>query len=170
MDDCRELLERKERECREDLQEYEERWMNDWERWQEDIQKLSEEVWDLKRVLAQREAELSRLRLEAEERERKIARLQRDMDALRALLRRPPLGEGFFHRLEAHLNLLDGSLLQEARGWTVQEVQRTLGALGEERKMALESLLSGEAPDWKRLWTGLLLEWALWAWLEGGDG
>lgn len=167
---CEEALRKKDEECKEALRFYEQRWLEDWELWQKErrelleaVQRLLEEAQDLKRVLAQREAELSGLRLRLEERERALARAK-------AFLRRPLLGEGFFRRLEAHLDLLDETLLQEAREWTVQEVGRTLGALEEERRAALKSLFSGGAPDWRRLWTGLLLEWALWAWLEGGDG
>ncbi len=163
MEDCRELLERKERECREALREYERRWMEDWHRWnreREELQRALEEhaerILGLQKDLAAKETELSRLRSEVAE--------------LRSRLRRPSLGEGFFRRLEAHLDLLDGALLREARGWTALEVEKVLYDLGEERKAVLEGLLSGETPDWRRLWTGLLLEWALWAWLEGGDG
>ncbi len=163
MEDCQELLERKEGECREALREYERRWMEDWQRWnreREELQSLldehAERILALQKAIAAKETQLSRLRSE--------------MAELRSRLGRPLLGEGFFRRLEASLNLLDEALLQEARGWTALEVEKVLHGLREERKAALESLLSGGTPDWRRLWTGLLLEWALWAWLEGQDG
>ncbi|MDW8481597.1 MAG: hypothetical protein RML14_06910 [Meiothermus sp.] len=56
------------------------------------------------------------------------------------------------------------------------EGARTIGAAGlgpwlsdlwEERREALSRALEGQPIDWRRLRTGLVLEWALLAWLEG---
>ena len=73
----------------------------------------------------------------------------------------------FFRHLSKELALWDQALLQEVQKLTGERLLEWMGERWRERKEALNLLLVGEEPDWKRLRTGLLLEWALLGWLEG---
>lgn len=63
--------------------------------------------------------------------------------------------------------LWDQVLVQEASTVSVTSLPTWLDALWQERREALAQALAGEAVDWRRVHTGLVLEWALLAWLEG---
>jgi hypothetical protein len=111
-----------------------------------------------------------------EEQAQEILDLKRRLSLLQEKLRRcqealerpspqaPPLGEAFFQKMAQALALWDQTLLEEARGLEGTGVREWLKTLWQEREEALGRV--GEA-DWRRLYTGLVLEWALLAWLEG---
>lgn len=165
-------------DCKEALAWYERQWEKDRRRWEEEkralVERLEEqaaEILRLKSGLGEREAQLSRElqgRLEACERRLEEERAARE-GCERALerLARPVLGEGFFRYLAQALELWDQALLEEARKLDGNGVEAWLRAIWAERAEALSGALAGQAPDWRRVRTGLVLEWALLAWLEG---
>ncbi len=172
-------------ECRKHLRWYERRWQEDWARWQAEKAALEERLQALEDILyeerhrlaaalneqrAQYETQLSR-------KDEDLRRLRQQLDACTEALSRlqttlertsrAPLGEGFFQRLARDIALWDQTLLQEAQRLSGQELRPFLQGLWSRRSRFLAGVLEGQDVDWKELWTGLVLEWALWAWLEG---
>jgi hypothetical protein len=163
----------------ETLRWYEQRWEADHRRWEEERRNLEER-------LAEQAEELLSLRRKVAEQERRV-NLDEDLEDLRrhwneerrarkeceglvlelkAALR-PPLGEGFFRELARALELWDEVLIEEARQLEAGELKSWFKAIWSEREGALAQALSGGVPDWRRIRTGLVLEWALLTWLEG---
>jgi septal ring factor EnvC (AmiA/AmiB activator) len=152
------------KDCEEELRWYE-------KRWEEDVGRLRKEMEELKRLLEEQTEEVLALKRERsrwQERETELSsQIETLSRALRRAQNRSPLGEGFFRYLSKELALWDQALLQEAQKLTGERLLEWMGERWRERKEALNLLLVGEEPDWKRLRTGLLLEWALLGWLEG---
>lgn len=152
------------KDCEEELRWYE-------KRWEEDVGRLRKEMEELKRLLEEQSEEALALKRERSRWQQRETELISQIEDLRRTLRRAqnrsPLGEGFFRYLSKELALWDQALLQEAQKLTGERLLEWMGERWRERKEALNLLLVGEEPDWKRLRTGLLLEWALLGWLEG---
>ena len=176
-------------ECRELLRWYEARWLEDRDRWQEEKNRLQARLEALDKSLREerlsREAEIARIRsdydalLQQREEAARKAKEEREQcaKALEEALARlevaqhPPLGEGFFRRLAQEQSLWDQKLLEKARSLQDLDLARWMGEEWSWRSRALLEASKGHPIDWRRLWTGLVLEWGLWAWLEGqGSG
>lgn len=164
--------------CEEALKWYEQKWKEDKRRWEEEKRTLEErleeqaaEILKLKSRLGKQESQASekfQSRLEeqraARERcERALEQIKRQLETLS----RPALGEGFFRHLAQALELWDRALIEEARKLSGSRLEPWLRAIWREREEALSQALGGETPDWRRVRTGLVLEWALLTWLEG---
>ncbi|MER3481004.1 MAG: hypothetical protein C4327_11155 [Meiothermus sp.] len=132
-------------DCQEALKWYELRWAEDRRRWEEEKRALE------KRLEEQTE-EILDLRSQ-------LGKLQR--------LSSPPLGEGFFRYLAQALEQWDQVLVEQARQLDGGGIEPWLRAIWRQREAALSQMLAGEAPDWRQVRTGLVLEWALLTWLEG---
>jgi chromosome segregation ATPase len=172
-------------DCQERLKWFEQHWKEDRRRWEEEKGRLEErlkaqsrEIVELRRKLTEQEHTLR------EEYRRKTETLQRTVEEQQEALHRceralqkannrleglsqPPLGEGFFRYLAQALEIWDQTLVEQARELQGNELEHWIEAVWEERKEALSRALGGKKPDWRRIRTGLVLEWALLAWLEG---
>ena len=152
------------KDCEEELRWYE-------KRWEEDVGRLRKEMEELKRLLEEQSEEALALKRERSRWRERESELSSQIETLSRALQqaqgRSPLGEVFFRHLSKELALWDQALLQEAQKLTGERLLEWMGERWRERKEALNLLLVGEEPDWERLRTGLLLEWALLAWLEG---
>ncbi|MDM7323640.1 MAG: hypothetical protein P3W93_001355 [Thermus sp.] len=178
-------MENREEDCRKLLQWYEKRWEEDFKRWQAEkaalegrlqecldaiYQERAKYAMDLARLRADYEAQLARKEEEAKGLRREKAACQEDLlGAKRALERatHPPLGEGFFHRLAQDSALWDQVLLEKAQLLTGRNLPSFLRDAWRRRASFLAAVVKGQSVNWKELWTGMVLEWALWAWLEG---
>lgn len=185
-------MERLSEECRELLRWYERQWMEDRERWRGEKTRLEDQVEALaerlKHERESREGEIARVRAHYEDQIRKRdelarkareerERCARDLEEALARLKvaqHPPLGEGFFRRLAQEQSLWDQVLLGRAQSLAgIQDWVRWLGEEWSWRSQAVQEASAGQPIDWRRLWTGMVLEWGLWAWLEGqgfGEG
>jgi hypothetical protein len=154
--DCNDL--RKENEfLRKKVEFYEEQWKKDKEHWEGEKKKLEERLEQQSDAIRKLKGQLERV-----ESEREINK---------ALLSRPPLGEGFFLHMAREIDLWDRVLLEEGRGLSGKGLKDWLVRLWEERREAIFQALGGQSIGWQRLRTGLVLEWGLLAWLEGArDG
>jgi len=153
-----------------DCKELERLWQKDKERWEEEkarmtrlLEEQEQEILDLKRKLSL---------LGTEDLRKQLSLLQEKLRRCQEALERPspqapPLGEVFFQKMAQALALWDQTLLEEARGLEGAGVREWLKALWREREEALGRALEGGEADWRRLYTGLVLEWAFLAWLEG---
>lgn len=171
--------------CEEELRWYEQQWEEDRRRWEDEkrglqqrLDEQAEEILALKKQLADRESaairaleeqlEDLRRRLKEEEDTRKgYQEALRRAEAKLEALSHPPLGDTFFRYLGKSIDLWDQQLLEEASRLQGNGVGSWLKRLWKEREEALSQVLSGGQPDWRRVRTGLVLEWALLAWLEG---
>ncbi|PZA07722.1 MULTISPECIES: hypothetical protein [unclassified Meiothermus] len=165
-------------DCKEALRWYERKWEEDRQRWEAEKKRLeqrldeqAEEIVSLKQAVAEQEQQALRA---LEERVRKLEQsLREEQEAHRRckealnLASRPVLGADFFHHLAQALELWDRTLIEEARKLGGSRLEPWLKAIWAEREVALSRALGGEAPDWRRVRTGLVLEWALLTWLEG---
>ncbi|WP_245606080.1 hypothetical protein [Thermus amyloliquefaciens] len=116
----------------------------------------SKEILQLKR-------QLEILSQQCEEHKQALQQAQKQLE----VLSRPALNEGFFRHLAQALELWDQALIEEARELGGRRLEPWLKAIWEEREAALSRALAGEIPDWRRVRTSLVLEWALLTWLEG---
>jgi septal ring factor EnvC (AmiA/AmiB activator) len=152
------------KDCEELLRWYE-------KRWEEDVLRLKKDKAELQRLLDEQTEEVLDLKRERSQWQERESELISQIEDLRRTLRqaqnRSPLGEGFFRHLSKELALWDQALLQEARQIRGEALLIWLEARWRERKEAIALLQEAKEPNWKRLRTGLLLEWALLAWLEG---
>lgn len=160
------------------LKWYEQKWKEDKRRWEEEKRTLEErleeqaaEILKLKSRLGKQESQASekfqsRLEEQRAARERCEHALQQIKRQLETLSR-PALSEGFFRYLAQALELWDRTLIEEARKLSGSRLEPWLRAIWREREEALSRALGGETPDWRRVRTGLVLEWALLTWLEG---
>lgn len=123
------------------------------------IRTLESQVEELKRRLEEERTAHGRC-------EEALQRVKRQLE----VASRPPLSEGFFRYLAQALELWDRTLIEEARKLGGSRLEPWLKAIWAEREEALSRALAGEAPDWRRVRTGLVLEWALLTWLEGVQG
>lgn len=172
-------------DCEEELRWYEQAWKKDKQRWEEEkrtlegrLKEQAAEILELKSSLGKQESQVRekfQSLLEACERrleeqrsarescERALEQIKRQLETLS----RPALGEGFFRYLAQALELWDQVLIEEARKLSGSRLEPWLKAIWAEREEALSRALGGETPDWRRVRTGLVLEWALLTWLEG---
>lgn len=170
------------------LRWYKRQWEEDHHRWEEEkrtlegrLEEQAAEILELKSRLGKQESQASEKfqsqlkacehRLEeqqaARERcERALEQIKRQLETLS----RPALDEGFFRYLAQALELWDRTLIEEARKLSGNRLEPWLKAIWAEREEALSRALDGETPDWRRVRTGLVLEWALLTWLEGVQG
>lgn len=165
-------------DCEEALRWYERQWEEDHHRWEEEKKRLerrldeqAEEIVSLKQAVAEQEQQAFRA---LEERVRKLEQsLREEQESHRRckealdLASRPVLGADFFHYLAQALEIWDQTLVEKARELQGNELEHWIEAVWEERKEALSRALGGKEPDWRRIHTGLVLEWAFLAWLEG---
>ncbi len=96
--------------------------------------------------------------------EREIRGLRRKLSALD----RPAIGRRYLEALREDLALWDERLLTEAEGVEAHGLQGFLQALWLRRKEAFHRLEKGEDLDFAAVRTALVLEWAIWTWLEAG--
>lgn len=129
------------------------------QRWEEDLRRWKEEKRALEKRLEEQTEEILDLRSQ-------LGKLQ-SQQALRERLSSPPLGEGFFRYLAQALEQWDQVLVEQARQLDGGGIEPWLRAIWRQREAALSQILAGEAPDWRQVRTGLVLEWALLTWLEG---
>ncbi|MEN2981798.1 MAG: hypothetical protein ABDH20_04225 [Thermus sp.] len=103
------------------------------------------------------------LEAKGREREKEVEALKRRLEALD----RPALGEGWLAALRKELDHWDQRLVEKVGAVRAGSLEEALEELLGMRLEALRRHLQGERPDFKALYTALVLEWALWAWLEG---
>lgn len=170
------------------LKWYEQKWEEDYRRWEEEkrvlekrLEEQAVEILALKRgIVAQESQAIRTLESQVEELKRRLEEERtargRCEEALQRVKRqlevtsRPPLSEGFFSYLAQAVELWDLALIEEARKLSGNSLEPWLKGIWKEREEALFEGLGGEAPDWRRVRTGLVLEWALLTWLEGIRG
>lgn len=183
-------------DCRELLKWYEQKWLDDRATWEKEkkglealLENCAEENLHLRKAVSQVEAlraekaaltrqleQMAPCKKKLEEALAEISRLKsvieaerRRADGLHRQLQAVPLSEGFFRKLRS-LELLDGDLLKTLEDQDRDGFCQRIRELSEERSSALANGLDGRVPrkgfDWKRLYTGLFLEWALLAWIE----
>ncbi|GAA6756159.1 hypothetical protein Thermus77420_16350 [Thermus thalpophilus] len=139
--------------CREALEEERRAWAEQRRAFLKEISECSKANLALKAELARAEEERRRL-------QNALKRLQ--------VLERPALGRHFLEAFREDLRLWDERLLQEAEALKNTGLEDFLQKLLEDRLTALARYRQGEEVDFKALRTALVLEWALWAWLEAG--
>jgi len=183
-------------DCRQRLKWYEQKWLDDRAAWEKEKKRLealledcAEENLRLRKAVSQVEAlraekaalvrqleQMASCKGQLEEALAEVSHLKSAIEAerlradgLRRQLHTAPLSEGFFSKLHSP-KLLDVELLRTLEDQDRDGFWRRMRELGEERRSALANGLNGQTPrkgfDWKRLYTGLFLEWALLAWLE----
>ncbi|RMH58728.1 MAG: hypothetical protein D6684_00485 [Deinococcus-Thermus bacterium] len=179
-------------DCSEIQKQFEQKWLEDKRRWEEEkrelkelLEKKDEEITKLKRELTEqgnqireqcrRELEALRATLEGMREahsgceqtllhtQNQLGQTQKRLEALS----QPPLGEGFFRYLGEQIKLWDQTLIEEASQLHGNKLESWFKAIWAEREETLSQALGGAAVDWRRVRTGLVLEWALLAWLEG---
>lgn len=138
---------------KEALRWYEQQWEADRRRWEEEKKRLEQRLEEQTAAIIRLQAEAAQER-EARERYHELAA-------------RPVLGAEFFHHLARSLELWDQALIEEAQQLKATSLEAWLRAAWKAREEALAEALMGGMPDWRRVRTGLVLEWALLAWLEG---
>lgn len=171
--------------CKEALENFERLWLEDKRRWEREkgalLERLDEqakEILELKYKLGKADSEtrtrfqdqlelcqhgLKELEAARAQCERALEQARRQLETLS----QPALGEGFFRHFAEAIELWDWKLIEEARQVGGTSLEPWLRAIWKEREEALSRVLSGETIDWCRVRTGLVLEWALLAWLEG---
>ncbi|BDG17707.1 DUF713 domain-containing protein [Thermus brockianus] len=179
-------------DCGELRKQFEQKWLEDKRRWEEEkrelkelLEKKDEEITKLKRELTEQGNQIR------EQCRRELEALRADLEGMRQAHRRceqtllqtqnqlehtqkrletlsqPPLGEGFFRYLRKHIELWDQTLIEEISQLHRENLESWFKETWAEREKALSQVLSAEVVDWRRVRTGLVLEWALLAWLEG---
>lgn len=172
-------------DCKETIRWYERKWEEDRQRWEEEKKALERrldeqaaEILTLKEKLRAQESQtINTLMSQIKERNRHLEEEKRAHSQCKEayqrlkeqleIASRPALDEGFFRYLAQELELWDRALIEEARLLNRHGIEPWLKALWKEREDALSQALASKVIDWRRVRTGLVLEWALLTWLEG---
>ncbi len=160
-------------DCKEALRWYEQRWEEDRQRWIEEKKKLEKRLEEQAEEILKLKNQLEACKGCPEKQKVARERCENDLDQAKKQLQnlsRPVLGEGFFRYLAQATELWDQVLIREARELRGTGLEPWLKGIWREREEALSRALAGETPDWRRIRTGLVLEWALLTWLEGIRG
>lgn len=172
-------------DCKETIRWYERKWEEDRQRWEEKkkalekgLEEQAAEILILKEKLKEQESQTIKTlvsqievynRLLEEERtaHSQCKEAYQRLKAQLEITSRPALGEGFFRYLARELELWDRALIEESRLLNRHGIEPWLSALWKERKDAFSQALASKVIDWRRVRTGMVLEWALLTWLEG---
>lgn len=146
--------------CRRKLEEERQEWNATRRQLLNKLSECSKKVWELK-------ARLKAL----EGLEERCSALQGEVQGLKrklSALNRPAIGRRYLEAFREELALWDERLLEEAEHVQVQGLEGFLQALRARREEAFRCLQEGEEVNFAAVRTALVLEWAIWTWLEAG--
>lgn len=163
-----------EAQFRQDLAWYEREWEDcrrrlekEREEWNATRKRLLNELSDCSKNLRGLKQRLQAL----EDLEERCSALNREVQGLTrklAALNRPAIGRRYLEALRENLALWDEQLLAEAEGVQTHGLEGFLHVLWARREEAFRRMQAGEEVNFGAVRTALVLEWAIWTWLEVG--
>ncbi|MGC8968824.1 MAG: hypothetical protein ACP5JV_11095 [Thermus sp.] len=146
--------------CRQKLEEERQEWNAARKQLLSELSECSKKVRELKarlKALEGLEGRCSALQGEVQGLTRKLSALSR-----------PAIGRRYLEALREELALWDERLLEEAEHVQARGLEGFLQALWARREEAFRCLQGGEEVNFAAVRTALVLEWAIWTWLEAG--